>query len=228
MTKTLKLEGATKRAAKNALAGQLASSDDAAAYAADVTEKAVSEDSLQNLRALAAELLDAAREVTRINNQLQKATARLADIQEHKLPDLMDANEIPRFDFMDSTTGTRYIIENKANWRVSMPPLRDKDGNTYPENVGKRKAIMSWFREIGLGGIIKKEVSAPLGRMRDEDVEALVTDIKSRHPELELGISEEIHPSTLKSQVRTLKDAGKDVHEDLQVTPVRTAAITVK
>lgn len=224
----LKVEGATKRRVKSGADSQLASGIDTSAYEADSSGPALQADSLKALQSLAQELVDAEAEVQRRARSLSQATEALADIQEKRLPDLLEEHGLPRFEFVDRTTGDHYTIKLETGWRVQMPPLRDKDGNEFPENLEKRKAIFEWFRSIGKGGIIKKEMSVPMGLMPDAKAVEIMTAFKEANPTLDPGLTEEIHHSTLKSQVRKLKDEDEHVHEDITCTALRKAAVQRK
>lgn len=224
----LKVEGATKGKRRSALAGQLAKGTDMSAYEADSSGPALAGDSLKALQALAQELVDAEAEVERRVAALGRATDALADIKERRLPDLLEEHGLLKFEFVDRTTGRQYIVKLDTGWRAQLPPLRDKDGNEFPENQGKRKAIFEWFREIGLGGVIKKEMKASLGTLPDEQAVEIVSKVKEMFPTLDPGLIEDMHHSTLKAQVKRLKEKDEHVHEDIIVTPIRQAKVSDK
>lgn len=225
---TVKVEGATKPRRKSALDAALASGSDMSAYEADSTGPALAQDSLAALQALAQELINAEVDVIMKARALQIAQSALDDVQERRLPDLLEEYGLPKFEFIDRTTGRKYVIKLETGWRAQMPPLRDKEGNEFPENLEKRKAIFEWFREIGLGGIIKKEMSVPMGLIADEKAVEVMTKVKELFPNLDPGLTEEIHHSTLKSQVKRLKEQDKDVHKDIICTAIRKANVTQK
>lgn len=220
--------GATRGKAKASALAKQYGTGAAADYAADSSEQAVSEDSLPALQALAEELLNEERGVADCVAALKKAVDRLADVQEKRLPDLMEKFGMEKFYFLDKTTGLRRVIKLESKWRVSMPPLKDDEGNHYPENEVKRKAIYEWFRGIGLAGIIKKDMLVPMGLVPDAVAMEIMAEFKETHPNLDPGLSEKIEPATLTAQVSRLKDAGKAVHEDIVVKPLRRAKVTNK
>lgn len=228
MSDVLKVEGATKPRRRSSLAGQIAGKVDTSAYEADSDQSPVSGDSLTALQGLAQELLDREADVGRAGRKLKEAMEALEDVQERRLPDLLEEHNIPKFEFVDRTTGIRYSIKLDTNWRVSMPPMKDEDGNPLPENFAKRKNVFAWAREIGQGGSVKKNAEVALGLVSDEFAVKFITEIKKNYPNLDPAITEKIEPATLTAMVRRLLEAGKSVCEDLVVKPVRRAKVTEK
>lgn len=226
----LHVEGASTPKKFNPLASQLAgASTDASAYEADSTEKAIEGDSLALLQGLAAEMINEGRAVLKAERDLKDAQMRYADVAEKRLPDLMERFSLPKFEFLDRTTGLKLIIKLESDkWRVSMPPMKDDQGNALPENFVKRKQILEWIRAGGNAGSIKKAIQIQAGLLADDKVSALVEELNSMHPELDVGVDEKIEPATLTALVTRLLKAGKEVHEALQVKPVRQAKLVKK
>lgn len=226
----LTVEGASPAKRKPLLAGQLAGGNvDAAAYADDSVDEAVQGDSLAALQALAQELIAESRSVMLAARDLRDAQNRLADVAEHRLPDLMEKHNLPKFEFLDRTTGLTLVIKLESDkWRVSMPPQKDDQGNALPENAEKRKEIYDWLRTIGQAGSIKKLVEVQAGLISDEAAQALMDEITASHPTLDVGLTEKVEPATLTALVTRLLKAGKQVHEAIQVKPVRQAKVAKK
>lgn len=224
--KVLRVEGTRKKA--SALAGQLATGpidyDEG-----DLEGKAVEGDSLKMLQALAQELIDADKAVFAAGISLQRAISAHAEISEVKLPDLMERHQLPKFEFFDKDTGRTLIIKFESNkWRVTMPPKKDKEGNEYPDWEAKHARIFAALRELGLGGIIDKEVSVPAGLVDDEKIAALVEHIKNLDSTLDPAVIEAVNQKRLQSQVNRLLKDGKKVPDDLDVRPIRKATATAK
>lgn len=222
---TLEVVGNDAKPGKSFLDGQLAGAVDEGAYEGEASQQPVAGDSLKALRALAQELFSAEREVARCQAQLKTAEDALEDVKEHRLPDLMLRHELPSFDFVDAATGERTTIKYKSGWRVRMPPKQDEDGQPIEENLEKRKGIIEWFRGIGLGAIVRKEIKIPAGLMADAAVADLMTDLKLAYPDLDPGLVEDINASTLRAQVKRRKDKGLDVHSDIIVQSIHEATV---
>jgi hypothetical protein len=223
----IKISGSTKAKAVDPLAGQFGG--DSSAYAADAAEVTVSEDSLLVLRTMAEELINAERAVAAAENELKKKIAQLHDIQEVRLPNLMERVGLPKFEFLDRTTGLTLIIKFESDkWRVTLPPLKDKQGNLQPDGEEKRAKIMAWLRSVNLGGIIDKDMEVPLGLEDDTRVAEIVTAFKTAFPDLDPAVKEGVNQKRLQSQVSRLLKAGKSVHEDLVVQPIRKATVNAK
>lgn len=219
----LRVEGATTKPTESFLQQRIGGPADESAYAADAAadERPVEGDSLAALQALAQDLLNRRKKVEDLSAEVTKANDELADVEERRLPDMMELYGLPKFEFFDATTGTTQIIKLERKWRVSMP------GNK-PENEDKRKNIFEWFRTIGLSGIIKKTMEVPMGLVSDEKAVEIVMEFKKLHPDFDPGLSEKIEAATLTSQVTKLKDAGKNVNENIKVEPLRRAAVKTK
>lgn len=226
----LQVEGASAPKRVNPLAGKLAgAATNTTAYEEDSTEEKVEGDSLALLQSLAEEMINESREVARCARALKDANDRFTDVSEKRLPDLMERFSMARFEFLDRMTGMKLIIKLESDkWRVSMPPMKDDQGNALPENFAKRKIVMQWLRDIGSGASIKKLIEIQAGLLGDELVDALVEEFTATHPELDVGVTEKIEPATLTALVSRLLREGKTVHEAIQVKPVRQAKIAKK
>lgn len=208
------------------LAGQYAKGEvDYGAYAG-VADAPLDENSIEYLRHLAQQQMNFERVVEQKNQELTDAVANLDSIKYKKLPELMEQHGLPKFEFVDAYTNLTMVINFVDKWRVAMPTFQE--GNRFVKDQAKCKLIYEWFRGIGLGGIIKKEVKIPVALASDEFVSKLCAEIKATHPDLDMAVAEEIHSSTLTSQISKLKDAGKEVHELIKVTALKMADVKLK
>jgi len=226
----LRVEGTTTPAkTAKGLAGMFAapSANVEAAYTADDTAgKAVEGDSLKALRALAQELVEAERTVEEKNKALTNAQIALADVQENRLPKLMKEHDLKKFEFTDARTGITRTIKFESKWRVQLPTI--KVGNQHVADHEARKPVFQWFREQGLGGVIKKDVVVPVGLLSDEFAANLMQAVKDFDSTLDPGLAEKIEPATLTAQVTRLKEAGTSLHPAIKCEPVERAKVLDK
>lgn len=221
---TVTIEGATQPEKVSALQGQFASGAvDAAAYAGFAGEAQVTGDNLAALSAMAEELVACERNLADAMAEVVKAKNALADVQEKRLPDLMESASMDKFTFTDRTTGIKRVIELINKWAVSMPPKSGKTAD--PQWATKHEAIFNWLAEIGNGAVLKKVVEANLGLASDEVAKHVAEIIKAAEPDLEVTIEKYVEPATLTALISRMKDAGESVHEFLQVKPRREAKV---
>lgn len=212
---------APKVAAVNAVLAKADSKD--ADYGDDAVKPAVTADQTLAITALAQELVTAQREVTVREDALKKAEKALADIQENRLPKMMQQYNMWRVDFTDESTGLKQIIKRTEDVRVSLPTR--KDGNKFVADHEARKPIWAWLRDDGQGGVIKKTIEVATGRYPDERAAALMDHIKNFDKTLDPGLSEKVEPATLKALIKKMREAGKNIHEAIRVEPFQIAKV---
>src|SRR5258708_2356458 len=117
--------------------------------AADLSSK-VSVNDLTRAKALAMSMKSAEVRVANCEDDLKKAKAYLASIQEDLLPKLMQELELPEFTVEDKETGARIVVSLEEEIRVSIPSGGKSKGVKGPDN---RPAAYAFFRGIGLSGI---------------------------------------------------------------------------
>lgn len=220
----LQVEGAVPVAPVDKLQSQIASADvNTDAYAGFATDDAVNEDSLAALSSLASEMIAAEKALAAANAAVVTAKNNLADVQEKRLPDMMEKHGLTRFDFTDQTSGIKRVIELISKWAVSMPAKQGKTAD--PAWMTKHAAIYDWLVSVGKGGVIKKDFSVPLGLVPDDEVGKLVEEFKAAHPALEVKVDKYVEAATLTKVISDMKDDGQSVHEFVQVRPRREAKI---
>lgn len=222
----VRVKGATVPRKASKIAGLMGGVSDKQDYGADADKVAVTEDGLAALRALAAELVTAEREVELADAEAKRKAQVLADIQENRLPKMMALYDMKRFDFNDTTTGLTHIIKYIEDIRVQLPTR--KEGNKFVADPIARLPIWAWLKELGQGGVVKKVVEMPVGFMKDEEVADLMASIKKENPTLDIGLTEEVHAGTFKALVKRLREEGKAVPEAVKVTPFQVAKVVAK
>lgn len=186
----------------------ITSTDEYAAY----TDDTVKVNDLTRVKSLAVEMKTAEAAVARAEDALKKAKARLATIQEDLLPKLMQELELPNFTIEDRETGARIVVSLDEEIRVSIPSGGKSRGVRGPDN---RPAAYDFFRSIGLGGIIKKEIAVNVGLRGDNFVKHVVGLIQQENPDLDVGVTEKIEPATVTAEIKRLLRAGKSVPLDV-------------
>lgn len=222
---TVTVEGASDAPKVNPLAGQLAGKTGTTeGYEGFDAKPAVTDDTLAALRSLAQELINYQRQLATAEAAVVAARELLAGVQEKKLPDMMERHGLPRFDFVDKTTGEKMIMEFISDkWRVAMPPKQGKTAD--PQWRTKHSAIYEWIETIGKGSAIKRDMLVPLGLMKDEDAAKVADAFKKEHPDLDVALSKYVEAATLTAMVSKLKNAGENVSEHLKVTPIREVRV---
>lgn len=227
---TLTIEGEIAAPAKPVLDGQFASDIDPSKYAAFAkTPAKVEGDSLNAVRALAQELVGCERALAAAMAEVVKAKNNLADVAERRLPDMMEAAELPLFKFVDRLTGVERTIELiKDKWAVSLPALTGK--NADPQAQMKRDAVYEWLEsdEVGQSAVIKRDMEVPLGLCGDEKAAEICLAFKQANPDLDVALKKYVEPMTLKSIVEKMKKEGKNVNEYINAKPIREAKVKSK
>lgn len=206
-----KKKAAPKRVAKKAVVRRapvaapvvLPNAADYAAYI-DSSADAVSEDSLAVLRALAVELMDKERAVEDAKEVLSKAEQDLAVIQEKRLPEMLDQAGLPEFKFIDEASGATMTIKVGNDYYVSQP--KDKE---------QRKKGYAWLISIGKKGIIKETVEVPVGRDASKLAKKIAAAVKKIDKTLDVGFSQKVESSTLRSTIIGWLESGQNVPEGL-------------
>jgi len=175
----------------------------------DYTSFTKTDDSaLAELSGLAAQQVEA--EVVLAVAEANVATAKraLREIQEVKIPELMDSVGMEEF---TTTSGLR--IRVRENIRASISQANAADA-------------FAWLRENGHEALIKRQVTVMFGK--GEDAEAAETIKALEERKLPVDDKSSVHASTLAKFVREKLEAGEDVPmELLGVHRQRVSAVTV-
>lgn len=155
-----------------------------------------SEDSLAKVSRLADELLERELALAEAEELVKTRKEAVRDIAERELPDLLE--ELGLQDGVKTTSGHIVGFKKVLNCSIS---------------EDRREAAHGWLTENNLSGIIKRLVSVSLGK----GDEAAATNAKKALQEVGLmpGEKEWVEPATLKAQIKLLRDAGKEVPEDV-------------
>lgn len=133
----------------------------------------------------------AQREVERIENELREAKAKLVDVSERQLPDLMDQMGLEKFETRDG-----FKIQVKKTLRCSI--------------AGDRKwAAIKWLRENGHGDIVKQTVAVPFQIGKENEAHDLAVELRGRYGNA--SEDQKVEPPTLRSLLNELMEQGVDV-----------------
>lgn len=146
--------------------------------------------SIELARAKAEEMIRLEEEVRLREERLSEAKAKLRQVQENDLPDLMMELGLRNFTL---ATGEKIQIKEFVNASLSK----------------ERKAeAMSWLKENGAADLIKSEVTVAFGKGHEEEARALAEQIK--------GVVEtSVHSMTLSAWVKEQFEKGMSIPEEL-------------
>lgn len=225
----VRIEGASAAPKKSVLAGQMATGASALVdYGDDAgVETPVEGTTLDALRLMCQEMLNLEHEIATRQEATKKLEKQLADLQENRLPKVMEQNQLPEFRFKDARTGIETIIRIKDDIRVQLPTK--PKGKAFVADEEARQPVYAWFRLNGQGSIIKKVIEIPAPHLTDDQVAAIILHVKTLDPDLDAGVLEAIDPQTLKATVKRIREEGKlQLPEAIKVTPIKQAKVFAK
>lgn len=165
---------------------------------------------LAQIAGCARDIEHAKWEVAQAEAVLKDKQATLRVLQEVVMPDLMSQGGQSSL-----TTEDGYVVTLKDDVR----------GNPSKE---QEPAAYAWLRSVGQGGIIKKVLVAPLGKMPDVEVLA-AKDALAHEGIKEVAVLESVHNQTLLAAIRGRLADGKPVpFELLGLQQVKKAEVKAK
>lgn len=148
------------------------------------------ENSLASLRALVQTQLDLEARVAGLEEQLKEAQEALTEVQDRRLPALMEALEVEEHTFSGGLT-----VKIHTSIQGSLP------------KESKAEALQ-WLEAHGHAEIIKREITANFGRGEEDRAAELQRYLRERYPDFPVKMDRSVHPSTLKSFVRQQLSEG--------------------
>jgi hypothetical protein len=138
------IEGKSAAPKKSVLAGALAKTGPVD-YGEDAeSNKPVESVTLDALRTMCQEMMNLESEILERDLATKKLLKQLADLQENRLPKVMEQSQLPEFRFKDARTGIETIIRIKDDIRVQLPTM--PKGKAFVADPVARKPIYEWFR----------------------------------------------------------------------------------
>lgn len=183
----------------------------------------VNSSALGQVGALVDELKDKQRELEKIELKAATIRADISDLELKRLPEAMKTANTKNF----TTTGGETIALIDFI-QVSIPSQSAIDkarGDEKAELMQRRTAAHTFLTENGHGGLLKTDVIVSFGKDKEEEVQATVKLLKENQfqPTVEQGV----HPATLLSWAKEMKEAGKVPPEDIFNTFVGNKAVIV-
>lgn len=179
------------------------SNEELSAYAEDVPR--TTSNSIAMLSELADRQAKAEAEVSRLEDELEKAKAHYRDICERQLPEAMQEVGMEEF---STTTGLKIFIKNDL--RANLSGERLYHG-------------LKWLRDHGNQALIKRVISVPFGAGEDEKAQQTLEKLEGFPAE----DKQTVHPQTLAAFIREQLQAGVNIPLELfGVFQQRVAVIT--
>jgi len=155
----------------------------------------LSTDGLATVTSLAQEIAVYEEKVTDLEDKLKAAKAKLMQLTDYDLPDIMHEIGLTDFTLADGSK-----LEIKQTYGARIP-------------VEYREQAFAWLKEHGHDDIIKNLVSVPFGRGEDGSANDFM-ELAQQHGFLP-DQKKEVHPQTLKAFVKEQLTKGKSVPIDL-------------
>lgn len=223
----VRIEGKSKAPKKSVLAGALAKAGPTD-YGEDAeTSKPVEGITLDALRTMCQEMVNLETEIETRNAATAKLVKQLADLQENRLPKVMEQNQLLEFRFNDARTGIVSFIRIKDDIRVQLPTM--PKGKAFVADPEARKPVYAWFRANGMSALLDKDFVIPVRHLNDEQIAMLAAQVKELDPALDIAVKEDINAQTLKATVKRIRTEGKlQLPEAIKVTPIKQAKAFAK
>ena len=178
-------------------------------FLADATAVSATTNELGDISKLAQDQRDWENKIIQLTSDLDAAKEALRQIQEFLLPEAMAAIGMTEFKMLD---GSKITIREDVYASIR------KD---YIHNA------VAWLDSVGLGDVVKNEVSVNFGRGESDAAYDLIDYCKEHG--YNAGQKESVHPQTLKALVKEQLARGVEFPEEyFSIAPVKKAIIKTK
>lgn len=154
-------------------------------------------ESLSLVSQLANELAAVQSQINNLNALLEEATEKLVGIEQRRLPEAM-----ADLGLVQLTLDTGEQITVRQEFHASIPKAR-------------RTEAMRWLRDNELGDLIKNELTVTFGKGEDAIADVTYQRMLTEFPDHAIETAQVVHPSTLKSLVKTQFESGAPLPEEL-------------
>jgi len=150
---------------------------------------------LAGLSRLTDALGAAEQEVAKLEAQLESARAKVTDLAERQIPELMDNLGMRSF-----VTANGFKVEVRKTIRASIPAAR-------------REEAMNWLDQHGHSGLIKRNISVAFNREQESEAAELQGALAEQFENVRT--ERKVEPSTLRAFIGEQLEAGAEVPLDL-------------
>lgn len=157
--------------------------------------QAPAQSELAMLSQFAVQLNAAELEVAKLEETLAVAKAKVTDLAERQIPELMDTLGMKTF-----TTKDGFRVEIKRTIRASIP-------------VAKRDEAMRWLDDNGHSGLIKRSVLVAFDRSQEKAALKLEQQLGKKFENVKTDLK--VEPSTLRSWIAEQLERGEAVPLEL-------------
>lgn len=160
-----------------------------------LTKKVATPADLSTLSQLARDLNEAQLEAARIEEQLKAANAKVTDLAEKQIPDLMDQIGMRTF-----TTSDGFKVDVRETIRASVP-------------AAKKEAAMQWLDDNGHSGLIKRSILVAFDRQQEKEARKLEAQLSKKFENVKTDLK--VEPSTLRAFIGEQLEKGEAIPLDL-------------
>lgn len=158
---------------------------------------ALGDNALARIAGLAQDQIKAEAEVARLEEELKAAQAKLKDISQFKLPELLAEVGMSEFKLKDGTK-----ISVKEDVRASIPK-----SDSQP--------AFDWLESHGSGALIKREIKISFGKGEEAWAKKFMADLAKRKKPVKAENKMTVHPQTLQAFIREQLEKGETVPLDI-------------
>lgn len=156
-----------------------------------MSEAPLGDNILASIAETARDIVKATARVKEVEEELKLAKQRLRGLREELMPELMNQAGQQKL-----TTADGLEVSMRREFR-------------HPASLEQKAFTWDWLRENGNGGIIKKSVTAAVGRLPDEELQKLVEMLSATGAAV--AVKEDVSYQTLGSLVKGMLEEGADV-----------------
>lgn len=150
---------------------------------------------LATLSQFAASLNAAELEAAKLEAQLAAAKAKVADLSERQIPELMDSLGMKTF-----TTTAGFRVDVKRTIRASIP-------------AANKDRAMKWLDDNGHSGLIKRAIMVAFDRDQEKEAAKLETQLAKKFENVRTDLR--VEPSTLRAFIGEQLAAGSPIPLEL-------------